>query len=64
MDDDGLIVFDIFRPKEDLPNPGLGDVMLIRQAKVSCLNRTKMLILTVTKGPIIWVWWPISLEYL
>ncbi|KAI1048681.1 hypothetical protein LB506_002370 [Fusarium annulatum] len=34
VDDDSLIVFDIFRPKEDLPNPGLGDVMLIRQAKV------------------------------
>ncbi|VTT63684.1 unnamed protein product [Fusarium fujikuroi] len=33
VDDDSLIVFDIFRPKEDLPNPGLGDVMLIRQAK-------------------------------
>jgi len=38
VDDDGSIVFDIFRPKEDLPKPGLGDVMLIRQAKVSYLK--------------------------
>ncbi|KAG5748272.1 hypothetical protein H9Q69_010179 [Fusarium xylarioides] len=34
VDDDGWIAFDIFRPKAELPNPGRGDVMLIRQAKV------------------------------
>ncbi|KAF5238082.1 hypothetical protein FANTH_10476 [Fusarium anthophilum] len=34
VDDNDSIIFDIFRPKEDLPNPGRGDVMLIRQAKV------------------------------
>ncbi|KAL7769438.1 hypothetical protein ACKLNR_000822 [Fusarium oxysporum f. sp. zingiberi] len=34
VDDDGSIAFDIFRPKENLPNPSSGDVMLIRQARV------------------------------
>ncbi|KAF4338171.1 protection of telomeres 1 [Fusarium beomiforme] len=34
IDDDHSIALSIFRPKENLPHPGSGDVMLIRQARV------------------------------
>ncbi|KAF4452017.1 Protection of telomeres protein 1 [Fusarium austroafricanum] len=46
VDDGDSIAFNVFRPEKEIPSPGCGDVMLIRQARVQLYGSEAFSLLT------------------